>query len=126
MELEGGQLITVVFIPQDKGIAMYQTILQECRKWFYNVSSQYDEVLKISIEKDDSSCLIGDIDSNRYISQITVSESGFKPYRYVEFMIYDLDKDANQSPVFWYGDQDNSSVEDIIDNLNKGLRIVLS
>ncbi len=126
MELEGGQLITVVFILQDKGIAMYQTILQECRKWFYNVSSQYDEVLKISIEKDDSSCLIGDIDSNRYISQIIVAESGFKPYRYVEFTIYDLDKDVNQSPVFWYGDQDNSSVVDIIDNLNKGLRIVLS
>jgi len=105
---------------------MYQTILQECRKWFYNVFSQYDELLKISIEKDDSSCLIGNIDSNRYISQIIVSESDFKPYRYVEFTIYDLDKDVNQSPVFWYGDQENSSVVDIIDNLNKGLRIVLS
>ncbi len=75
MELEGGQLITVVFIPQDKGIAMYQTILQECRKLFYNVSSQYDEVLKISIEKDDSSCLIGDIDSNRYIVSDTFNHA---------------------------------------------------
>ena len=104
---------------------MFQTVLQECRKWFNSVSSQYDELLEISIEKDDSSCFIGNIDSNRYISQIIVSESGFKPYRYVEFTIYDLDKDVNQSPAFWYGDQDNSSVEDIIDNLNKGLSLVL-
>ena len=84
-----------------------------------------NELLKTSIEKDDSSCFIGNIDSNRYISQIVISESDFKPYRYVEFTIYDLDKDANQSPAFWYGDQDNSSVEDIIDNLYKGLRLVL-
>ncbi len=104
---------------------MYQTVLQECRKWFYSVSSQYNELLKISIEKDDSSCFIGNIDSNRYISQIVISESGYKPYRYVEFLIYDLEKDANQSPAFWYGDQDNSSVEEIIENLNKGLRTVL-
>lgn len=104
---------------------MYQTVLQECRKWFYSVSSQYDELLKTSIEKDDSSCFIGNIDSNRYISQIVISESDFRPYRYVEFTIYDLDKDANQSPAFWYGDQDNSSVEEIIDNLNKGLGLVL-
>jgi hypothetical protein len=33
--------------------------------------------------------------------------------------------DANQSPAFWFGDQNNSSVEDIIDNLNKGLSLVL-
>ena len=104
---------------------MFQTVLQECRKWFNSVSSQYDELLEISIEKYDSSCFIGNIDSHRYISQIIVSESGFKPYRYVEFTIYDLDKDVNQSPAFWYGDQDNSSVEDIIDNLNKGLSLVL-
>lgn len=104
---------------------MFQTVLQECRKWFNSVSSQYDELLKISIEKDDSSCFIGNIDSDRYISQIIVSESDFRPYRYVEFTIYDLDNDANQSPAFWFGDQDNSSVEDIIDNLNKGLSLVL-
>ena len=104
---------------------MYQTVLQECRKWFYSVSSQYDELLKTSIEKDDSSCFIGNIDSNRYISQIVISEWDYKPYRYVEFTIFDLEKDANQSPAFWYGDQDNCSVEDIIDNLNKGLRLVL-
>ncbi len=104
---------------------MFQTVLQECRKWFNSVSSQYDELLEISIEKDDSSCFIGNIDSDRYISQIIVSESDFRPYRYVEFTIYDLDNDANQSPAFGFGDQDNSSVEDIIDNLNKGLSLVL-
>ena len=104
---------------------MYQTVLQEIRNWFYSVSSQYDKLLQISIEKDDSSCFIGNIDSNRYISQIIVSESDFKPYRYVEFTVYDLNKDANQSPTFWHGDQDNSLVEEIIDNLNKGLRLVL-
>jgi len=60
---------------------MYQTVLQKCRKWFYSVSSQYDVLLKISIEKDESSCFIGNIDSNRYISQIIVSESSFKRKR---------------------------------------------
>ncbi len=105
---------------------MYQTILQACREWFYNVSSQYDKTLKISIEKDDSLCFIGNIDSDLYLSQIIVSEFDFRPYRYVEYTILDLAKDANQTPFFWYGDQDDSTVEDIIDNLNKGLGLLLN
>ena len=60
----------------------------------------------MSIEKDDPSGFVGNIESDLYIAQIIVSEGEYKPCRYVEMTILDTSKGADQKPVFWYGDKE--------------------
>ena len=55
-----------------------------------------------------------------------MSMPDFRPYRYVELYVLDIKKDVTQSPAFFYYDNENDSISDIIDNLNDGIKFMLS
>lgn len=42
----------------------------------------------------------------------------------IEFTILDIRQDVSQVPAFWYGDEEGATVQEIINNLNKGLKLI--
>ena len=104
---------------------MYEEILKSCKEWFYNIQVQYSDKLKFHIDLDDSKGFVANIDSDKYLSQLVVADSDFQPYNYVEFTILDVHQDINQVPTFWYGDKEGDTVQEIINNLNLGLKVLI-
>ncbi|MBD5147071.1 MAG: hypothetical protein HDT21_14390 [Ruminococcus sp.] len=103
---------------------MFDEVIQSVRQWLYDISKKYDTI-KVEIQKDKSDVIIADIDNERYIAQISISEPDFRPYRFVEFLVLDVCGDVMQSPAFVYRDTDEDSISDIIENLNKGIDFIV-
>lgn len=112
------------FTPME-GIHMYEEVLEKCKEWFYSLQILYSETIKTNIDVDDSKSFIANIDSALYLSQLVVSQPECRPYNFVEFTILDIRQDVSQVPVFWYGDEEGATVQEIINNLNKGLKLIL-
>ena len=64
------------------------------------------------------------IESTNYLAELVVEPEGFHPYRFVCFEILDKRKDPLQEPCF-YLDGENSSIESILENLDRGLSYML-
>lgn len=104
---------------------MFDEAIQSVRQWLYDISKKYDTI-KVEFQKDESDVIIADIDTERYIAQISISEPDFRPYRFVEFLVLDVREDVMQPPAFVYRDTDEDSISDIIENLNKGIDFIVS
>ena len=104
---------------------MFEEVLAACKEWFYSNQRLYADRLNMYVTKDDSKVFFSNIETDVYLASICVSEPDCRPYRFVEFMIFDSRKEPNQTPLFWYGDGDGESVQSIIDNLNKGIEVLL-
>ena len=112
------------FTPME-GIYMYEEVLEKCKEWFYSLQSLYSETITTNIDVDDSKSFIANIGSALYLSQLVVSQPECRPYNFVEFTILDIRQDVSQVPAFWYGDEEGATVQEIINNLNKGLKLIL-
>ena len=104
---------------------MYDEVLQSVRQWLFDISNKYFDSVKIEIVSDNADSFIADLDTNRYVGQLTVSKSEFKPYRFVEFYVLDINKPKTSPPAFVYHDKQNDSISDAIGNLNVGIYFVL-
>ena len=104
---------------------MYEEILKACKEWFYYIQVLYTDRLDIDIDVDNSKAFVANIDSDLYLGQLCISEPDFRPYNFVEFTILDIRQDIGKVPAFWYGDREGDTVQEIIDNLNRGLKILL-
>jgi len=104
---------------------MYEKILEACKEWLYSIQTLYADQFKICVDVDNSKEFVANIDSGSYLSQLVVSESGFRPYNFVEYTVLDVRQDINSKPKFWYGDKEGDAVQEIINNLNKGLKLMV-
>ena len=104
---------------------MFEEKIKACREWFYGIQVLYADKLDISIAVDDSNEFVANIDSAHHLGQLCVSQPDFRPYDFVEFTILAMRQDSDQAPTFWYGDRAEDTVQDIINNLNRGLNILL-
>jgi len=105
---------------------MYNEVLQSMRKWVNNVLVKNSNIIKVEIVKDTPDSFFANIDSERYIGELSVSKTDFRPYRYVEFYVLDIHKDEMQSPAFLFYDKEDDSVSFIIDNLDRGINFIIS
>ena len=105
---------------------MFDDVLQAVKNWVSKELGKYNDKVNIEIISETADNLLVNIDTKRYIGNLNVSMPDFRPYRYVELYILDTQKDVIQSPAFVYYDNENESVSDIIDNLNKGIKFILS
>ena len=104
---------------------MYEEILMACKEWIYNIQILYADKLDIDIEVDNAKELVVNIDSDIYLGQLCISEPDFRPYNFVEFTILDINQDIGKVPAFWYGDREGNNAQEIIDNLNIGIKLLL-
>ena len=95
-------------------------IIDTIQKWIRTIKEKYCEEINIEflIEQEDYLRCI--IESANYLAELVVEPEGFHPYRFVCLEILDKRKDLLQEPYF-YLDGENSSIENILENLNQGL-----
>lgn len=105
---------------------MFDEVLSKVKEWFSSIEKLYQAEFATAVERDDSTAFIVNIDSDIFISRVSVLEPEWRPFRFVEFMILDLRLESDQEPVFCYGDQDEDSIDDIIGNLNRGIQFMLA
>ena len=104
---------------------MFEEVLAACKKWFYDNQQLYSDKLNMFVTKDDSKVFFANIETDVYLSSICISEPDYRPYRFVEFVVLDSRKELNQTPPFWYGDEEGESLQSIIKNLYLGLEFLL-
>ena len=104
---------------------MLDEFLNACKEWVNSVQKTYADKIKVEIEKDSSELLVANLDTDVYLSQIAVSKPECRPYNFVEFTVFDSRREAGATPVFWYGDKEGDTVQEIVDRLNEGLKVLL-
>ncbi len=64
------------------------------------------------------------IESANYLAELVIEPEGFHPHRFVLFEALDKRKDSLQKPYFYFDEKD-SSIESIIENLNKCILYII-
>lgn len=105
----------------------FQEVLNIVYNWYCNVKNMYVE-LKYEIIIQNEHVLRISIENNKYMSEICVSEDPNRPYKYVNFEIYDLElcELPPYEPIYYYNDSYNISKENIIKGLNQGISIIVN
>lgn len=104
---------------------MYEEVLKACKEWYDAIQALHADKLITKIDTDNGKAFIANIDTEQYLSQLVVSKPECRPYRYVELTIMDISKDISEQPVFWYGDKEGDTTDEIINSLNIGLKMLL-
>ena len=92
--------------------------------WIRTVQEMYCDKIDVEflVEREDYLRYI--IESTNYLAEIVVEPEGFHPYRYVLFEALDKRKDLSQESYFYFDEKD-SSLENILENLNKGISYII-
>lgn len=101
-------------------------VLALTKKWVEEISEKYSDVLTVTIVKDEDKLFVANIDSDNYMSQISVSKPEWRPYRYIDFEVIDIFGDMNKQPKYIFVDDEYTSLEDIEASLGIGLEMILS
>ena len=102
----------------------FEQLVDVIMNWIRSVRDNNKEKLMIEFIKEESLLLRYDIESKNYLAEIIVEPEGFHPHRYVWFQALDKNKDASQKPLF-YMDEHDSSLNDILNNLNKLINLII-
>ena len=99
-------------------------VIDTIQMWIRTVQEMYHGEIDVEFLVEHEDYLRYIIESTNYLAEIVVEPEGFHPHRYVSFVALDKRKDLLQEPYFYYDEKD-SSVENILENLNKGISNVV-
>lgn len=99
-------------------------VIDSIQRWIRTVQEMYRGEINIEFLTEREDYLRYIIESTNYLAELVVEPEGFHPHRYVWFMALDKRKDSLQEPYF-YLDEKDSSVENMIENLNKGILYII-
>ncbi len=99
-------------------------VIDTIQMWIRTVREMYHGEIDVEFLVEHEDYLRYIIESTNYLAELVVEPEGFHPHRYVSFVALDKRKDLLQEPYFYYDEKD-SSVENILENLNKGISNVV-
>ena len=99
-------------------------VIDTIQMWIRTVQEMYHGEIDVEFLVEHEDYLRYIIESANYLAELVVEPEGFHPHRYVSFVALDKRKDLLQEPYFYYNEKD-SSVENILENLNKGISNVV-
>lgn len=99
-------------------------VIDTIQMWIRTVQEMYHDEIDVEFLVEHEDYLRYIIESANYLAELVVEPEGFHPHRYVSFVALDIRKDLLQEPYFYYDEKD-SSVENILENLNKGISHVV-
>lgn len=94
------------------------------KMWIRTVQEMYRSEINVEFLTERKDYLRYIIESANYLAELVVEPEGFHPHRFVWFEALDKRKDSLQKP-YVYFDEKNSSIENIIENLNKGISYMI-
>lgn len=100
---------------------LFDKIRTEIIKWIEDNISRFEEE-RINVEvvnnnRDNYSVVF---DFNNCMAEININQPDFAPYRYVSFEVVAIVDNESKLIYSWY-DDDNTNIEEIIFQLNKGI-----
>ena len=102
----------------------FDDVMNTVHTWLTEISEKYKNKISIEIMNDNNSSFIVNFETERFIAQLTVNDGGFQPFRFVEFHVLDSGKSVNQPPAYLYHDNDESTKDEIINNLNDCINFI--
>ncbi len=99
-------------------------VIDTIQMWIRTVQEMYHGEIDVEFLVEHEDYLRYIIESTNYLAELVVEPEGFHPHRYVSFVALDKRNDLLQEPYFYYDEKD-SSVENILENLNKGISNVV-
>ena len=99
-------------------------VIDAIQMWIRTVQEMYSNEIDVEFLIVHEDYLRYIIESTNYLAELVVEPEGFHPHRYVSFEALDKRKGLSQEPYFYFDDKD-SSVENIIENLNKGISYII-
>jgi len=105
--------------------SLFVEIKEAISKWIKgnNEELRNNDIL-IEMLKDDRNCLRIGLDFGEILAEILVVKPDFAPFRYVSFQAVGLVNGIPDLLHFWY-DNEESTIEDIINNLDKSIQVLL-
>ena len=80
--------------------------------------------IKLEVIEDKENSYIIYFESDKVFAQLIITTPGFAPYYYACFNILWLDDDDNKA--YWWLDEENSTILDITENIDKSLDYFVS
>ncbi len=99
-------------------------IIDIIQVWIRTVQEMYCDEISIEFLIEDKDYLRYIIESTNYLAELTVEPEGFHPHHFVLFEALDKRETPLQEPYFYFDEKD-SPVEDILENLNKGILYII-
>lgn len=99
-------------------------VIDTIQIWIKTVQDMYCDEINIEFCAEHRDYLRYILESTNYLAELVVEPEGFHPYRFVSFLALDKRKDTLQKPYFYY-DEEDSSVESILENLNAGISYIM-
>lgn len=99
-------------------------VIDIIQTWIRTVQERYRGKVKVEFLVEHEDFLRYFIESTNYLAELVVETEGFHPHRFVSFEILDKRKDLLQKP-YYYFDEKDSSMETILENLNKGISYMI-
>ena len=102
---------------------MYEQILQAVKRWFAGAQRDYAERVTFAVSESLHGLNVN-METERYLAQLNVSEPDFRPYRYAEFCVLDKKQEIDSPPAYLYQDKDGDTVSDVLAGLDAGIRLI--
>ncbi len=99
-------------------------VIETIKTWLKIVREKYRGQIDVEFLTECEDYLRCCIESRYYLAELVVEPEGFHPHRFVSFEALDKRKSHEQEPYFYYDDED-SSMEDILENLDKGMLYIV-
>ncbi len=100
-------------------------VIDKIQTWITTVQTMYSGKINVEVLMENEDYLRYIIESTNYLAELVVEPEGFHPHRFVSFEALDKRKDPLQEPYF-YVDGKGSSMESILENLNKGIQYIVA
>ena len=99
-------------------------VINTIQMWIRTVQEMYCDEIKIEFLTEHEDYLRYIIESTNYLAELVVEPEGFHPHRFVLFEALDKRTDLQQKP-YLYFDEKDSSIENILENLNRGISYII-
>ena len=94
---------------------LFESTLRAVREWALRVP------LSPEVLRDDPDGLRIIWETKTHLAELIVSRGVFDPYRFVSLQVLDLRREVGQSPVYIYFDGEDSTTDEILTALDRGI-----
>lgn len=100
-------------------------VIEGIQSWIRMVQENYRGKINIEFLVENENFLRYIIENENYIAELVVEPEGFHPHRFVWFEALDKTKDLALQEPYFYMDKKEDYMENILENINKGILYIL-
>lgn len=104
----------------------FDTYLTTVRDWTNTIKQKYEKQIKIDIIENSDILFRLDFETEYSIAELIVDNPYFAPYRYVSFLVYNVNQSSKAEPIFAYYDNEASTIKEVVTKLDDGIKALIN